>query len=49
MHVQRALTGINAAVVGILGAALCSPVGTSAIHGLSDLLFAAAALLLLMR
>jgi chromate transporter len=34
--VQRALAGVNAAVVGILGAALYDPVWTSAIHARSD-------------
>lgn len=34
--VQRAMAGVNAAVVGLLGAALYDPVGTSAIHSLWD-------------
>ncbi|MDP1529841.1 chromate efflux transporter [Rhodoferax sp.] len=41
--VQRALAGINAAVVGILGAALYDPVWTSAIHARSDFALALAA------
>ncbi len=41
--VQRALAGINAAVVGVLLAAFVNPVWTSAIHRASDLLIAAAA------
>lgn len=41
--VQRALAGINAAVVGILGAALYDPVWTSAVHTRSDFALALAA------
>lgn len=41
--VQRALGGINAAVVGVLGAALYDPVWTSAIHSRSDFGLALAA------
>jgi chromate transporter len=41
--VQRAMGGINAAVVGILGAALHDPVWTSAIHGNADFALALAA------
>jgi chromate transporter len=41
--VQRALAGVNAAVVGILGAALYDPVWTSAIHSRSDFALALAA------
>jgi chromate transporter len=41
--VQRALAGINAAVVGILGAALYDPVWTSAIHAPRDVALALAA------
>jgi chromate transporter len=41
--VQRALGGINAAVVGVLGAALYDPVWTSAIHGRADFGLALAA------
>lgn len=44
---QSALRGINAAVVGILLAALYNPVWTSAIHGPLDFALAAAALGLL--
>lgn len=39
---QSALQGANAAVVGILGAALYDPVFSSAIHGLEDLALALA-------
>ncbi len=41
--VQRALGGINAAVVGVLAAALYDPVWTSAIHGRQDFGLALAA------
>jgi chromate transporter len=41
--VQRALAGVNAAVVGILGATLYDPVWTSAIHARSDFALALAA------
>jgi chromate transporter len=41
--IQRALAGINAAVVGVLGAALVDPVATGAIHAPRDLLLALAA------
>ena len=41
--VQRAMAGINAAVVGILGAALYDPVWTSAIQARSDFALALAA------
>jgi chromate transporter len=34
--VQRAMAGVNAAVVGVLGAALYDPVWTSAIHSRTD-------------
>lgn len=49
--IQRAMAGINAAVVGILGAALYDPVWTSAIHARTDFALALAAfgLLLLTR
>jgi chromate transporter len=40
--VRRALSGVNAAVVGVLLSALYSPVATSAIHGASDLVAALA-------
>lgn len=43
-----ALQGVNAAVVGVLLAALYDPVWTSGIHGPADLLLALAALLALM-
>ncbi len=48
-RVQAALMGINAAVVGLLLAALWTPVITSAIHGLTDVALAALALVALMR
>lgn len=41
--VQRAMGGINAAVVGVLGAALYDPVWTSAIHSRADFGLAMAA------
>ena len=41
--VQRALAGVNAAVVGVLLAAFVNPVWASAIHNASDVLMAAAA------
>ena len=41
--VQRAIGGINAAVVGVLGAALYDPVWTSAIHSRADFGLALAA------
>nr|MBL8411473.1 chromate efflux transporter [Dechloromonas sp.] len=41
--VQRAMGGINAAVVGVLGAALYDPVWISAIHGKADFALALAA------
>ncbi|MBO9717381.1 MAG: chromate efflux transporter [Pseudoxanthomonas sp.] len=44
---RHALAGINAAVVGLLGAALYDPVWKHAIHGLPDLAIAGAGLLLL--
>jgi chromate transporter len=45
--VRAALVGVNAAVVGLLAAALVDPIGSSALHGLPDLLFAAALFALL--
>lgn len=47
-EVQAALRGVNAAVVGLLLAALYHPVWTSAIAGRGDFALAAAAFLLLM-
>lgn len=41
--VQRAMAGVNAAVVGVLGAALYDPVWTSAIHSRADFALALAA------
>lgn len=46
---QRALTGLNAGVVGLLLAALYNPVWTGAIRGLLDVALAALALALLLR
>lgn len=46
---QAALMGVNAAVVGILLAALYDPVWTSAIHSVADLGLALLALIALMR
>ncbi len=48
-RVQAALRGINAAVVGLLLAALWDPVITSAIHGPADVALATLALVALMR
>lgn len=42
-HAQAALAGVNAAVVGLLLAALYHPVWTSAIHGAADFALALAA------
>lgn len=47
--VRRAMAGANAAVVGLLAAALYDPLGTSSIARPLDLAIAAAALLLLLR
>ncbi len=44
---RAALAGINAAVVGLLAAALCTPVWTGAVHRPLDALLALAAFLLL--
>ncbi|HTT07843.1 MAG TPA: chromate efflux transporter [Gammaproteobacteria bacterium] len=44
-----ALAGVNAAVVGILGAALCTPVWTTSVHDYRDAVIAVAGLLLLER
>ena len=41
---RRAMTGINAAVVGVLAAALYTPVWTSAVHGGADVAVAAVCL-----
>jgi chromate transporter len=46
--VQRAMAGANAAVVGVLGAALYDPVWTGAIHGRADFALALAAFGLLL-
>lgn len=49
LSARAALTGVNAAVVGVLLAAFYDPVWTSAIHGPADLALAALALLALTR
>jgi chromate transporter len=41
-RVQAALVGVNAAVVGLLGAALIDPIATSAVTSGVDAVFAAA-------
>jgi chromate transporter len=46
---RGALAGVNAAVVGVLGAALYTPVWTSAVHRPPDVAIALAAFLLLER
>ena len=46
---RASLIGVNAAVVGLLLAALYDPVWRSAIHAPADLILAALALLALMR
>lgn len=48
-YMQRALPGINAAVTGLLLAALYDPVWTSTMHQTSDFLLVAFALLALMK
>lgn len=45
---RRALAGTNAAVVGLLAAALYTPIWTSAVTGIADVALAAAALALLL-
>ena len=45
---RRAMAGVNAAVVGVLGAAWIHPIGTSALHAPTDLGLAIIALGLLM-
>ncbi len=47
--IRAALTGVNAAVVGLLVAALYTPLATSAIHGAADVALTALAFLLLTR
>ncbi len=47
--IRSLLWGINAAVVGVLAAALYRPLITTAIHGLTDILIALAAFVLLLR
>ncbi len=46
---QASLAGINAAVVGVLGAVLYNPIGITAIHGGTDVAVAIAAFALLAR
>jgi len=46
-RLRAGLTGVNAAVVGVLAAALYSPVWTSAVADAADIAVAAGALLLL--
>jgi len=46
---RAALSGVNASVVGVLGAALYKPVWTSAVHAPIDLAFALVAFLLLIQ
>jgi len=46
---RGALAGTNAAVVGVLGAAFCTPIWSGAVLGVSDLAIVAAALALLIR
>jgi chromate transporter len=46
-RLRAGITGVNAAVVGILAAALYNPVWTSAVRGRADIAVAGAALLLL--
>ena len=48
-HARAAINGVNAAVVGLLAAALYSPLGTASIHGVADAVIAVALLLVLMR
>jgi chromate transporter len=49
VRAQTALAGINAAVVGVLAAALINPVARSALLGLHDCVIAAIGLILLLR
>jgi chromate transporter len=44
---RRALAGSNAATVGLLGAALCTPVGTGAVYNVADAALAGLGFLLL--
>jgi len=41
--IRAGLWGVNASVVGVLGAALCRPLWTSSVHGVVDFLIVAAA------
>lgn len=47
-RLRAGITGVNAAVVGVLGAALYDPVWTRAVHDATDVAVATGALLLLM-
>jgi len=47
-RLRAGVSGINAAVVGVLGAALYDPVWTSAVHDAADVALASGALLLLL-
>lgn len=47
--IRAALTGVNAAVVGLLAAALYTPLATSAIHGPADVALTGLAFVLLTR
>ncbi|MFX6023345.1 chromate transporter, partial [Acinetobacter baumannii] len=47
--IRAALTGVNAAVVGLLLAALYTPLATSAIRNMTDAALAVSAFLLLTR
>ncbi|WAC73683.1 chromate efflux transporter [Roseateles sp. SL47] len=49
LAVRRALAGVNAAVVGMLGAALITSIGTSALGSIGDLVLAVIAWVLLLR
>lgn len=46
---RGALAGINAAVVGVLGAAFCTPILPNAVHGVADGVIGIAGLILLLR
>lgn len=46
-RVRAALVGVNAAVVGLLAAALVDPIGTGSVHGWLDLAYAVTLFLLL--
>jgi chromate transporter len=46
---RRAMAGINAATVGLLAAALCTPVWTSAVHNIGEAALAALGFMMLWR